>query len=69
MDTAICLKLTTHMNRIGKEVAGVSDQEDQTTLDLWISPDVSEFEQQTGRNSNHDSDRQATKEDQHEDAN
>jgi hypothetical protein len=57
------------VNRVGKEVASVSDQEDQATLNLWISPYVSEFEQQTGCNSNHDSDRQAAKEDQHEDAN
>ena len=69
MDAAVCLKLTTHVNRIGEKVASVSDQEYQTTLDLRISPDMSEFEQQTGCNSNHDSDRQATKEDQHEDAN
>jgi hypothetical protein len=67
MDAAIHSKLTTHVNRIGEEVAGVSDQEDQATLDLWVSPDVSEFEQQTGRDANHNSDRQAAKEDQHED--
>ena len=63
------VKPTTHVNRVGKEVAGISDQENQATLDLWISSHVSELEQQTGRNSNHDSDRQAAKEDQHEDAN
>ena len=69
MDSVISIELTTHVNGIGEEVASVSDQKDQTTLDLWISSDVSELEQQTGCNSNHDSDRQATKEDQHEDAN
>jgi hypothetical protein len=65
----IAVKLTTHMNRIGEEVASVSDQENQATLDLGISSYMRELKQQTGRNSNDNSNRQAAKEDQHEDAN
>jgi hypothetical protein len=69
MDAAIYCKLTTHVNRVGEEVAGVRDQENQATLNLRIPSHVSEFKQQTGCNPNHNADRQAAKEDQHEDAN
>jgi hypothetical protein len=44
MDTVILRDLTTHVNRVGEEVAGIGNQENQATLDLGISPDVSELE-------------------------
>jgi hypothetical protein len=56
------------VNCIGEEVARVSDQENQTALDLGISPHVCEFQQQTGADSYHDTDQETAEEHQHKHA-
>lgn len=54
------------MDSVGQEVAGISDQEDQTALDLRIPAHMRELEHQTRRNANNQPHRQAAKEDKQE---
>lgn len=56
------------MNCIGEEVACICDQENQTALDLRISPHVCKFQQQTCPDSHHDTNQETTEEHQHEHA-
>lgn len=53
---------TTHVNRVREEVRSVRDQEDQAALDLRVSPDMCELQQQTRCQSNDKTNRQAAKE-------
>lgn len=62
-------QVTTHMNRIGKEVGSISDQEDQAAFRLGISSNMREFQQQTRRNPKDDSNEQTSEEVEQEDAN
>jgi hypothetical protein len=64
----IITQLTTHVNGIGEKVRCVCDQNDQATLNLGISSDVCKLQQQARSQTEDDTNHQAAKENQQEDA-
>lgn len=59
-------RLTTHVHCIGEEVAGICDQEDEAALNLRVSSDMGEFQEQARSNANAQSDEYTTEEDKQE---
>ena len=57
------------MDGVGEEVCSVRDEEDETALDFRIPPNMCEFQKQTRRKPDQQSDDKRAKEDQQENAN
>jgi hypothetical protein len=68
MNVSIITQLTAHMNGIGEEIRCVCDQNDQATLNLGVAPDVCKLQQQARSQTEDDTNHQAAKEHQQEDA-
>lgn len=68
VDLEGAIGLTTHVYSIGKEVAGVSDEKDETALDLGVSADMGELQKQARRDANAQTNEHTTKEDEQENA-
>lgn len=62
-------RLTTHMQGVGEEVARVCYQEDETALDLWVSSNMRQLEQQTCCNADYNANEKTDTEDDQEDSN
>lgn len=62
------LQHTTHVDRISKEVRCVGNKNDDTALNLRLSSDVRELQQQAGKQANDNTDHDRASEYQQEDA-
>lgn len=56
------------MTSLREEVAGISNQHNQTALNLWVTSNIGELQNESSTNANHHTNQQTAKEDEQENA-